>query len=462
MIKTPISIEKKVASKKLDEMDISGMLSSDDSDHEAILEKFEKNGTKIVARSKSDDTGFELLNTPNRNVNFSNDTVNAETPKSVRRNLTEVLDVGDSRDARKDLLLKKMADKREDASLRIKLRRSSEQSTYKIDSDSDGGAGNRTRRRNVVGTPKSILKVNSRAPGSPSVQFSNRDEIKEYSPNTEPSKETIKVEIKLKRVDHPEAVRKSPRTKISSPKYLDYYEVVSPTVSRNVTPKKLSRRTIHRMEVDEDDDEKKNTRITRQSIHNIGFSQNENSTSKKKQTRETSRKDKMECSDEESDKSEAEISANRTPRRTRNSVNNSVNESNVKTPSKSVAAKKGKTEDVPLTRTPRSSRKQKADVASTPTRKGSKLEFEPVEPTTPKRSVATPKTQTPSKSVKNGLLTPSMRQRNISVAKPATPLQEARARLHVSAVPKSLPCREEEFNNIYTFLEGKLMDNSGG
>ncbi|XP_077259349.1 origin recognition complex subunit 1 isoform X1 [Temnothorax americanus] len=64
--------------------------------------------------------------------------------------------------------------------------------------------------------------------------------------------------------------------------------------------------------------------------------------------------------------------------------------------------------------------------------------------------------------LKQNALTPSMKRRTDMLVKPATPLQEIRTRLHVSAVPKSLPCREEEFNNIYTFLESKLMDNSGG
>ena len=59
-------------------------------------------------------------------------------------------------------------------------------------------------------------------------------------------------------------------------------------------------------------------------------------------------------------------------------------------------------------------------------------------------------------------LTPSMGKRSSTLLKAATPLQEARSRLHVSAVPKSLPCREEEFNNIFTFLRGKLVDKSGG
>ncbi|XP_063682304.1 origin recognition complex subunit 1-like isoform X2 [Bolinopsis microptera] len=38
----------------------------------------------------------------------------------------------------------------------------------------------------------------------------------------------------------------------------------------------------------------------------------------------------------------------------------------------------------------------------------------------------------------------------------------ARSRLHVSAVPESLPCREEQFADIYYFLESKLEDQTGG
>ena len=35
-------------------------------------------------------------------------------------------------------------------------------------------------------------------------------------------------------------------------------------------------------------------------------------------------------------------------------------------------------------------------------------------------------------------------------------------RLHVSAVPTSLPCRDKEFTDIYGFVEGKLLDGTGG
>lgn len=65
-------------------------------------------------------------------------------------------------------------------------------------------------------------------------------------------------------------------------------------------------------------------------------------------------------------------------------------------------------------------------------------------------------------SLKHNALTSSVKMRIGVLAKPITPLQKARSRLHVSEIPKSLPCREEEFNDIYTFLEGKLMDNRGG
>lgn len=37
-----------------------------------------------------------------------------------------------------------------------------------------------------------------------------------------------------------------------------------------------------------------------------------------------------------------------------------------------------------------------------------------------------------------------------------------RERLHVSAVPDSMPCRENEYSNIYSFVRGKLIDGCGG
>lgn len=45
---------------------------------------------------------------------------------------------------------------------------------------------------------------------------------------------------------------------------------------------------------------------------------------------------------------------------------------------------------------------------------------------------------------------------------PPFPLFITNYRLHVSAVPETLPCREQEFQNIYNFVESKLLDHTGG
>ncbi|KFW12692.1 PREDICTED: origin recognition complex subunit 1 [Eurypyga helias] len=58
--------------------------------------------------------------------------------------------------------------------------------------------------------------------------------------------------------------------------------------------------------------------------------------------------------------------------------------------------------------------------------------------------------------------TPEIPRRNHEAQKPANKLEEARLRLHVSAIPESLPCREEEFQDIYNFVESKLLDGTGG
>ncbi|KAG8518951.1 Origin recognition complex subunit 1 [Galemys pyrenaicus] len=58
--------------------------------------------------------------------------------------------------------------------------------------------------------------------------------------------------------------------------------------------------------------------------------------------------------------------------------------------------------------------------------------------------------------------TPQIRNRKLAAQEPANVLEEARLRLHVSAVPDSLPCREQEFEDIYNFVESKLLDHTGG
>ncbi|KAM4628678.1 origin recognition complex subunit 1 [Polymixia lowei] len=58
--------------------------------------------------------------------------------------------------------------------------------------------------------------------------------------------------------------------------------------------------------------------------------------------------------------------------------------------------------------------------------------------------------------------TPSIPSRSLPARQPGNVLEEARARLHVSSVPESLPCREQEFQDIYNFVESKIMDGTGG
>jgi len=57
---------------------------------------------------------------------------------------------------------------------------------------------------------------------------------------------------------------------------------------------------------------------------------------------------------------------------------------------------------------------------------------------------------------------PKMAPRPKPLGRAADSLTEAQQRLHVSAVPESLPCREEEFAEVYTYLESKLKEGGGG
>ncbi|XP_062308342.1 origin recognition complex subunit 1 isoform X2 [Osmerus eperlanus] len=93
-------------------------------------------------------------------------------------------------------------------------------------------------------------------------------------------------------------------------------------------------------------------------------------------------------------------------------------------------------------RTPRSTQKARAP-ARTPRKTPSKKST-PGTPRTPRHA------------------TPSIPSRTLPAQQPGNVLEEARTRLHVSSVPESLPCREQEFQDIYSFVESKIMDGTGG
>ncbi|KAJ6637611.1 Origin recognition complex subunit 1, partial [Pseudolycoriella hygida] len=93
--------------------------------------------------------------------------------------------------------------------------------------------------------------------------------------------------------------------------------------------------------------------------------------------------------------------------------------------------------------------------------------FVDVDETTPKKSRKTPN-KTPKKTPKRtpstrlSTLTPVILEQKTSVRKDRSDVQLAQESLHVSAVPKTLPCRQNEFRDTYKFIESKIVDETGG
>ncbi|KAL8672905.1 MAG: hypothetical protein Q9168_002659 [Polycauliona sp. 1 TL-2023] len=102
------------------------------------------------------------------------------------------------------------------------------------------------------------------------------------------------------------------------------------------------------------------------------------------------------------------------------------------------------------------------------------------EPRTPSKKIKFSNASTPSKTPKRTpskqYLTPT--HKRVIVKKPLTftplgtrilsphhttssPFQLARSNLHVSSIPATLPCREEEFNTVYSHLEAAITAGSG-
>ncbi|NXG03191.1 ORC1 protein, partial [Sakesphorus luctuosus] len=122
-----------------------------------------------------------------------------------------------------------------------------------------------------------------------------------------------------------------------------------------------------------------------------------------------------------------------------------------------------------------SSEEEEDDVPCTPEKKTKSSRIFSTPKSSSKSSVHTP-AKTPKKTVRFSFplqplpgtpktprnATPEIPRRSQAAQKPASVLEEARLRLHVSAVPESLPCREEEFQDIYNFVESKLIDGTGG
>lgn len=70
-------------------------------------------------------------------------------------------------------------------------------------------------------------------------------------------------------------------------------------------------------------------------------------------------------------------------------------------------------------------------------------------------------TRTPTGFSRSLLTKTPTTQRSISATAPKTDFEHARNRLHVKAVPDSLPCREDEFLEIQEHLESAIEDGTG-
>ncbi|SZE99320.1 unnamed protein product [Blumeria hordei] len=85
--------------------------------------------------------------------------------------------------------------------------------------------------------------------------------------------------------------------------------------------------------------------------------------------------------------------------------------------------------------------------------------------TTPKKPKTPMKLVTPSHKrviIKKPLEFTPLATRTLDIDSFAgSPFKTARSRLHVSAVPTSLPCREDEFTSVYSHLEAAIFEGSG-
>ncbi|XP_053325094.1 origin recognition complex subunit 1 [Spea bombifrons] len=107
-----------------------------------------------------------------------------------------------------------------------------------------------------------------------------------------------------------------------------------------------------------------------------------------------------------------------------------------------------------------SSDEEKEEEVTSPKR-SRKKSTTPRTPTSSRKSSSRTPSKTPVSRTPRAA-TPRIPERNQPVRTPANVLEEARIRLHVSAVPESLPCREQEYQDVYNFVESKLLDGTGG
>ena len=157
------------------------------------------------------------------------------------------------------------------------------------------------------------------------------------------------------------------------------------------------------------------------------------------------------CSSAEDKKSDLQNSDQNNTNRRSMRPQTSVNKSQSKAESNKVRSLRSKDIKTPVkTETPTQSPKTRSKSST----KSLKLQK------SPEIVSKTPKTQSKvSKVIKS---TKKSNAKTKSLVKNKDWLEVALKRLSSNAVPDSLPCRESQFNDIFKYVESKLMDGVGG
>ncbi|KAL0122996.1 hypothetical protein PUN28_007563 [Cardiocondyla obscurior] len=406
---------------------------------------------KLKKCTEKDITFLLETSTEEHDGSSQSDPDKSYNPKKNSDTSTDVSETDEIFENNKRFLLQNNASKKEQVSLRLRLRRSTEQSMYKIDTESEDEKPRRLTRSTKVRL-KSLQDENqSPRKGTRIIKLPKRhfDYNSFYSKSEESVLERDQINYNEKKL-----LLNSLNVCTESPKAIDCKVINnssdSDCVCINVIPKTPSSRTRSRTKlnkqncVTEDDSDNATPKIRTRSKYK--------SFSAKKELKKDNIDEPL--SDEENFEADAKenVSFSNTPKRSR--IQKSDERTNSTVSSKRQLMYKDKN-------------KSKTDQVEVIHKAGkilskniSEENDDAIKSTMVLNGLSTPKSR--KVSLKQSALTPSMKMRTDMLPKPATPLQEIRTRLHVSVVPKSLPCREQEFNNIYTFLESKLMDNSGG
>ncbi|XP_012288625.1 origin recognition complex subunit 1 isoform X2 [Orussus abietinus] len=466
VVKKPLKTNVRTRLKRCTDNDISNILNSDDTNFD-ISDKANKTNTEAEMQMKRNDS----VRTPR---------TSRKIMENVKNNEEIVLNGTNSKNLQKVVLTKITKDSiknNNETSLKIKLRRSTEQSNYKIQTVSNYvNSDNKTtpvtpknKESKSLHSHNMKCKFNEDENKIPNEEQSINQLNENYRRSTRirtPSKllQSQTVNLRPRRMVHYNENNLIESVDLKADTFEKSDEYRNPSVTDTINLKQNAVDTLHTPR-------KSSLRKCRERVPQTPQKQNKdgkdfhpnvpvsvetkrlskNITPKKQrilkscENEEDHIKDTITASPAknfESDILGDESLITRTPRRRPNSYN----ESDIK-------RELDNNDDVELPRTPKSKRLlNEADCSQ------NNKQIRNVEKT-PKRRLSS-KPCTPN--FKKGGLTPSMKQRNANIIKPSTTLQQARAKLHVSAVPKSLPCREEEFNIIYTFLHRTLTDKSGG